>query len=64
VIIVSEMNDSTDRICKCSEHYEVEMQTNGDCIKFVCAECKRDADEVAADAKRAEAKDDMARDTK
>jgi hypothetical protein len=33
------MTDSTDRICKCSDHYEIEMQTNGDCIEFVCAEC-------------------------
>ena len=54
MIIVSEMNDSTERICKCSDHYEVEMQTNSDCIEFVCADCK----EADADAKRAEAKDE------
>ena len=54
MIIVSSMTDSTDTICKCSDHYEVEMQTNSDCIEFVCAECK----EVAADAKRAEQKDE------
>ena len=39
MIIVSSMTDSTDKICKCSDHYEIEMQTNSDCIEFVCAEC-------------------------
>ena len=54
MIIVSSMTDSTDRICKCSDHYEIEMQTNSDCIEFVCADCK----EAAGDAKRAEQKDE------
>jgi hypothetical protein len=42
------------KICRCSDHFEIEMQINSDCIEFVCADCKAGA----ADAKRAEWKDE------
>jgi hypothetical protein len=44
------------KICRCSDHFEIEMQTNSDCIEFVCATCNAEA---AADAKRAQWKDEV-----
>lgn len=51
-------DDDTAKCCKCSNHFNVEMMETKDCIKFICPECKRDADEAAGDAKRAEQKDE------
>ena len=46
--------DDTAKCCKCSDHFDIEMMETKDCIEFVCADCK----EAAADAKRAEQKDE------
>ena len=51
-------DEDTAKCCKCSDHFDIEMMVTKDCIEFVCAECKRDADEAAADSKRAEQKDE------
>jgi len=47
-------NDDTAKCCRCSDHFDVEMMETKDCIEFVCADCKAGA----ADAKRAELKDE------
>ena len=47
--------DDTTKCCRCADHFDIEMMVTKDCIEFVCADCK---EEAAADAKRAELKDE------